>query len=80
MRDVTPGEFAAPVARRPRPSAARRGASTARRGEGGLSEMWAPDGVALDEIEIYGNLIIAASASDQPLSQREIDAILGVDG
>jgi hypothetical protein len=36
------------------------------------------DRVVLDEIELYGELIIAASGSDGPLSQDEIDAILGV--
>ncbi len=32
----------------------------------------------LHEIELYGELIIAASASDGPLDQAVIDAILGV--
>jgi hypothetical protein len=36
------------------------------------------DRVVLDEIELYGELIIAASGSDGPLSEDEIDAILGV--
>jgi hypothetical protein len=36
------------------------------------------DAVALDEIELYGNLMIAASESDGPLSQDQIDEILGV--
>ena len=36
------------------------------------------DHVALDEIELYGELMIAASKSDGPLSMIEIDAILGV--
>jgi hypothetical protein len=36
------------------------------------------DAVALDEIELYGNLMIAASESDGPLSQERIDEILGV--
>jgi hypothetical protein len=36
------------------------------------------DAVALDEIELYGNLMIAASESDGPLSQDQIDDILGV--
>jgi len=36
------------------------------------------DRVALDEIELYGELMIAASKSDGPLSTVEIDAILGV--
>jgi len=36
------------------------------------------DHVALDEIELYGELMIAASHSDGPLSTDQIDAILGV--
>jgi hypothetical protein len=36
------------------------------------------DRVVLDEIELYGDLIIAASDSEGPLSEEEIDAILGV--
>ena len=36
------------------------------------------DPLVLDEIELYGELVIAASASDQPLSQDEIDRVLGI--
>ena len=36
------------------------------------------DHVALDEIELYGELMIAASRSEGPLTMAEIDAILGV--
>jgi hypothetical protein len=36
------------------------------------------DDDALHEIELYGELIIAASASDGPLEQVVIDGILGV--
>jgi hypothetical protein len=36
------------------------------------------DYVALDEIELYGELMIAASRSDGPLSTAEIDAVLGL--
>jgi hypothetical protein len=36
------------------------------------------DPLALDEIELYGELVIAASASDAPLSREEIDRILGL--
>lgn len=32
----------------------------------------------LDEIEMYGELMIAASASREPLRQDDIDRILGV--
>jgi len=37
------------------------------------------DRVALDEIELYGELIIAASSSARPLTQGEIDQVLGVE-
>jgi hypothetical protein len=37
------------------------------------------DPLVLDEIELYGELVIAASASDRPLSQEEIDRVLGLD-
>jgi len=36
------------------------------------------DRAALAEIELYGELVIAASASDGPLSLDDIDAILGI--
>ncbi len=36
------------------------------------------DNQALDEIELYGELVIAASASEQPLSRDEIDHVLGL--
>lgn len=36
------------------------------------------DVLVLEEIELYGELVIAASASDCPLSLAEIDRILGV--
>ena len=38
------------------------------------------DTVLLDELELTVNLIIAATNSDRPLSQDEIDALLGVSG
>jgi hypothetical protein len=37
------------------------------------------DPLVLDEIELYGELVIAASSSDHPLSRDEIDHVLGVD-
>ena len=37
------------------------------------------DADLLGEVELTTNLIIAASESDGPLSQEEIDHILGVD-
>ncbi|MFS3127193.1 hypothetical protein ACLM5J_02180 [Nocardioides sp. Bht2] len=36
------------------------------------------DGELLVEVELTANLIVAASESDGPLSQAEIDTILGV--
>ena len=36
------------------------------------------DPQALDEIELYAELVIAASGSDGPLSQERIDAVLGL--
>lgn len=36
------------------------------------------DTEAMAEIELYGELVIAASASDSPLTQAQIDAALGL--
>ena len=36
------------------------------------------DPMVLDEIELYGELVIAASSSDERLSQEQIDEVLGV--
>jgi type IV pilus biogenesis protein CpaD/CtpE len=36
------------------------------------------DPLVLDEIELYGDLVIAASSSDKPLTQSEIDLVLGL--
>ena len=36
------------------------------------------DPMVLDEIELYGELVIAASASEKPLSRAEIDLVLGL--
>ena len=36
------------------------------------------DPLVLDEIELYGELVIAASGSKEPLSQDRIDRVLGV--
>jgi hypothetical protein len=36
------------------------------------------DPLVLDEIELYGELVIAASSSDERLSQEQIDEVLGV--
>lgn len=37
------------------------------------------DGALQDEIELVGDLVVAASASEGPLSEDEIDEVLGVD-
>jgi hypothetical protein len=37
------------------------------------------DPMVLDEIELYGELVIAATSSERPLSQDEIDHVLGLD-
>ena len=36
------------------------------------------DPLVLDEIELYGDLVIAASSSEEPLSLEQIDVVLGV--
>ena len=36
------------------------------------------DPLVLDEIELYGELVIAASGSEGPLSQDQIDLVLGL--
>ncbi|UGQ14930.1 hypothetical protein LO772_15965 [Yinghuangia sp. ASG 101] len=43
-----------------------------------FSDVRVHDLVVFDEIELYGELIIAASQSEGPLTQAEIDAVLGV--
>jgi hypothetical protein len=37
------------------------------------------DPQALAEIELYGELVIAASASDEPMTRDEIDHVLGLE-
>lgn len=36
------------------------------------------DDVALDEIELYAEVLSAVAASEGPLSRTELDAVLGV--
>jgi len=36
------------------------------------------DAVQLEEIELYGELVIAASGHDGPLTSAEVDEVLGV--
>ncbi|MDI2131727.1 hypothetical protein [Yinghuangia seranimata] len=43
-----------------------------------FSDVRVHDLVIFDEIELYGELIIAASQSEGPLSAAEIDAVLGL--
>ena len=38
------------------------------------------DPLVLAEIELYGELVIAATQSDGPLAREEIDEVLGVRG
>ena len=37
-----------------------------------------PDRVALDEIELYSEVLSAVAASDRPLTDEELDRVLGV--
>ena len=37
-----------------------------------------PDRVALDEIELYAEVLSAVATSDRPLTAEELDAVLGV--
>ena len=38
------------------------------------------DAVALDEISLYGEVLSAVAAADRPLTDDEIDAVLGLSG
>ena len=37
------------------------------------------DFVALDEIDLYADVLSAVAAADRPLTAAEIDAVLGLD-
>ena len=37
------------------------------------------DAVALDEIDLYAEVLSAVAAADRPLTDDEIDAVLGLD-
>ncbi len=37
-----------------------------------------PDRVALDEIELYAEVLSAVAVTDRPLTAEELDAVLGV--
>ena len=55
-----------------------RPAGSATRAPGAARYRAVHDRVALDEIELYAELIIAAERSEEPLSQQDIDRILGL--
>ncbi len=38
-----------------------------------------PDRVALDEIELYAEVLSAVAVREQPLTDAELDAVLGID-
>jgi hypothetical protein len=37
------------------------------------------DAVALDEIDLYADVLSAVAAADRPLTDDELDAVLGLD-
>jgi hypothetical protein len=37
-----------------------------------------PDRVALDEIELYAEVLTAVAVSDRPLTAEDLDAVLGI--
>lgn len=41
---------------------------------------WAEDGELATEIELYGDLVVAASESESELTMPQIDRVLGIDG
>jgi hypothetical protein len=42
-------------------------------------ETWADDDELAGEIELYGDLVVAASSQEEPLTSGEIDSALGLD-
>ena len=38
-----------------------------------------PDRVALDEIELYAEVLSAVAVRDRPLTDAELDAVLGIE-
>ena len=38
-----------------------------------------PDRVALDEIELYAEVLSAVAVREQPLTDAELDAVLGIE-
>ena len=47
--------------------------------EAGARRHWTDDTVLADEIELYGELVVAASESERELTLVQIDRVLGVD-
>jgi hypothetical protein len=47
------------------------------RDDGG--ESWADDDELAGEIELYGDLVVAASSQEEPMTSGEIDSVLGLD-
>ncbi|MFP5345452.1 MAG: hypothetical protein ACLGIA_00260 [Actinomycetes bacterium] len=47
--------------------------------EAGARRHWTDDTVLADEIELYGELVVAASESERELTLPQIDRVLGVD-
>jgi len=45
--------------------------------EGG--ESWADDDELAGEIELYGEMVVAASSQEEPMTSGEIDSVLGLD-
>lgn len=48
--------------------------------DGPRDQGWSNDGELADEIAMYGDLVVAASESQQTLTVDEIDAALGIGG
>lgn len=45
----------------------------------GTRRHWTDDNALADEIELYGELVVAASESERELTLPQIDRVLGVD-
>ena len=44
----------------------------------GQLDLRVPDYVALDEIDLYAEVLSAVAASDRPLTAEELDEVLGL--
>ena len=44
----------------------------------GQLDLRVPDYVALDEIDLYAEVLTAVAASDRPLTAEELDEVLGL--